>query len=49
LPNGVLNHETDTWITQFEAMIAELKALKPFIERSGHIVVPDTSRFIEGV
>jgi PIN domain len=48
LPYGVLNHEIDSWVTRFEAMIAELAALKPFIERPGHIVVPDTSAFIEG-
>lgn len=48
LPNGVFNHEIDSWIARFEAMIAQLKALKPFIERPGEIVVPDTSVFIEG-
>jgi hypothetical protein len=48
LPNGVLNHEIDTWVERFEQMIGELEALKPFIERPGRIVVPDTTVFIEG-
>jgi len=40
--------ETEVWIARFESLIAELKALKPFIERPGQIIVPDTSAFIEG-
>jgi hypothetical protein len=48
LPNGVLHHEIDAWVARFEQMIAELAALKPFIERPGQIVVPDTSVFLEG-
>lgn len=47
-PGGVLNHEIDAWVAQLEEMIGELKALKPFIERPGRIVVPDTTVFIEG-
>ena len=48
LPLVLLNRETDVWVDRFEGVIAELKALNPFIERPGHIVVPDTSAFIEG-
>lgn len=40
--------ETNVWIARFEQMIASLQALKVFIARSGQIVVPDTSAFIEG-
>jgi hypothetical protein len=40
--------ETTVWITRLEEVIRGLQSLKPFIERSGHIVVPDTSAFIEG-
>ena len=47
-PNAVLNREIDTWIERFEKLVQELKALKPFIERPGQIVVPDTSAFLEG-
>jgi hypothetical protein len=47
LPNGVLNHEVDTWVARFEETVEGLKALKPFIERPGQIVVPDTSLFLE--
>ena len=49
MPYGVLNHEIDVWLDRFTEMISELVALKPFIERPGLIVVPDTSAFIEGV
>jgi|SRR5580698_7630926 hypothetical protein len=45
---GVLKHETDTWAMRFDAMITELKGLKPFIERPGVIMVPDTSALLEG-
>lgn len=48
LPLGLLNREIDVWVDRFEDLITELKALKPFIERPGHILVPDTSAFIEG-
>jgi hypothetical protein len=48
LPGGFLNREIDAWVERFEQLIGELKALKPFIERPGQIVVPDTSVFLEG-
>ena len=48
LPNGVLHREIDSWVERFEKTIGELKALKPFIERPGQIVMPDTSVFLEG-
>jgi hypothetical protein len=44
----LLNRETDFWEEQLGQVIAELKTLKPFIERPGVIVVPDTSAFLEG-
>jgi hypothetical protein len=47
LPNGVLHREIDSWVERFEKTIEELKALKPFIEQPGQIVVPDTSLFLE--
>lgn len=48
LPFVLMNRETDAWDEQLGQVIEELKALKPFIERPGHIVVPDTSAFVEG-
>lgn len=47
LPNGLLHREIDSWVERFEKTIEELKALKPFIEQPGQIVVPDTSLFLE--
>ena len=32
LTNGVLNHEIGSWVERFGGMIADLEALKPFIE-----------------
>jgi hypothetical protein len=49
LPFMLLNREIDAWEERLGQVIAELKALQPFIERPGLIVVPDTSAFIEGV
>jgi hypothetical protein len=48
LPYITLNRENDVWVERFGDLIAKLKALKPFTERPGRIVVPDTSAFIEG-
>ena len=48
LPFVLLNRETGAWEERLGQVIAELEALKPFIERSGLIVVPDTSAFLEG-
>jgi hypothetical protein len=45
---GLAVRETNVWITRLEEVIRELRSLKPFIERPGHIVVPDTSAFVEG-
>jgi hypothetical protein len=49
MPYGLLRHEIDVWLDRFTEMVDELMALKPFIERQGMIVVPDTSAFVEGV
>lgn len=49
LASGLPDRETDVWIARLEEVISQLRALKPFIERPGQIVVPDTSAFIEGV
>lgn len=48
LPHVVMNRETDLWHERIGRAIDELKSLRPFIERPGAIVVPDTSAFIEG-
>ena len=48
LPFVALNRETDLWHERLGQVIEELEALKPFIDRPGTIVVPDTSAFIEG-
>jgi hypothetical protein len=48
LPYVLMNHETAVWLEQLEQVIMELTALKPFIERPGRIVIPDTSAFLEG-
>lgn len=48
LPFVALNRETDVWEERLGQVIDELKALKPFIERPGTIIVPDTSAFLEG-
>jgi hypothetical protein len=48
LPGMALNREKDVWYERLGQLIEELKALKPFIDRPGTIVVPDTSAFIEG-
>ena len=47
LPRFTINRETSVWVARFEALIAELTALTPFIQRPGAIVVPDTSVFLE--
>jgi hypothetical protein len=49
LPYVVMNRETDFWEERLGQVISELKALQPFVERPGLIVVPDTSAFLEGV
>lgn len=49
LPYVLMNRETDFWEKRLGQVIGELEALKPFIERPGLIVVPDTSAFLEGV
>jgi hypothetical protein len=48
LPHVLLNRETDFWEERLGQAIENLKLLKPFIERPGYIVVPDTSAFVEG-
>jgi len=48
LPYVLMNRETDFWEERLGQVIGELKALQPFIERPGLIVVPDTSAFLEG-
>jgi rRNA-processing protein FCF1 len=48
LPLVLLNRESAFWKERFTQLIDELRALKPFIELPGQIVVPDTSAFIEG-
>jgi hypothetical protein len=48
LPFMVLNRESDVWDERLGQVIDALKALKPFIERPGVIIVPDTSAFLEG-
>ena len=49
LPYVLMNRETDFWEERLGQVIGELTAMKPFIERPGLIVVPDTSAFLEGV
>ena len=49
LATGLADRETDVWIARLEEVISQLRALKPFIERPGEIIVPDTSALIEGV
>lgn len=48
LPFMLINRETGYWDEQLGRVIEELKALQPFIELPGVIVVPDTSAFLEG-
>src|SRR6266568_842436 len=48
-PREFLDRNIDIWQVRLVDAGARLMALKPFIEREGHIVVMDTSAFIEGV
>jgi hypothetical protein len=53
LPGGrggqeLMAREAQVWIEKLEEVIRGLRALKPFIERIGRVIVPDTSAFIEG-
>jgi hypothetical protein len=47
-PREFLDGKIDVWQARLNEAIIQLKALKPFIDRPGHIVVLDTSAFIEG-
>jgi hypothetical protein len=46
--NGILQREFNSWEGRLERLVAELRALAPFIDRPGRIVVLDTSALMEG-
>lgn len=47
-PFPLVQHEVHLQQRRLNAVIAYLERLKPFVDREGSIVVPDTSAFIQG-
>jgi hypothetical protein len=46
--NGLLNQEFTAWNDRLESLLAELRALAPFLSRPGRILMLDTSALMEG-
>ncbi len=46
--NGLVSREWRAWDARLERVIAELQSRRVFLSRPGHLVVTDTSAFMEG-